>query len=379
MQGLPEGIREGITMPHELKKEGGKAEDGRAKVLVVDDDNLFLEIISAQLDEFGYHVTVCDDPKRAVTVFGRESFDLVLSDIQMPDIDGVELVGKFSAIDNHVPVILMTAHGDTETAMQVVRKGAADFIMKPFTAEHLAFTLEKAMKFSRLLDMDKRHKLELEGAIEEKTKQLSRLLIMGRDLTVELMQRLTKVAEFRDPETGTHIKRLGMFAWVLAEELGMDDSFVEAIAFAGPMHDIGKVGIPDSILLKEGPLDPHEYETMKTHTTNGNLMLAGSNHRSLQLAASIAHTHHERWDGTGYPRGLGGEDIPVEGRIVMVCDVYDALMSKRPYKGSMSHKESLEVMTVGNERTRPGHFDPKVLDVFVGASSRFEEIFHANQ
>ncbi len=344
-------------------------------VLVVDDDEFVLDSVSALLEGRGYHVTASGSGREAFAKFREIKTNVVVTDIKMPDVTGVELLDKIHALDPDIPVILMTAYAELDVAVDAIKKGAFDFLTKPFGRDYLYHAVEKAVRYYRLLELERDYKANLEETVSKRTKELADAVVMVKSLSREVVQRLTAVAEFRDTDTGEHISRIGLYANKIAEALNMPSEFVESVTFASAMHDIGKIGIPDSILLKPGALTKEEFEVIKTHTTIGERMLAGSVHPDIRIAASVALNHHERWDGTGYPRGLKGEDIPIEGRICIICDQYDALMSKRPYKLALSHEETFRIITEGDGRTRPSHFDPEVLLAFVEVSSVFEQIY----
>lgn len=194
-----------------------------------------------------------------------------------------------------------------------------------------------------------------------------------------MILRLTAAAESKDDYTGEHISRIGLYAARLAEKLAMPSDFIEKISLASAMHDIGKIGIPDHILMKPGELTPAEFEVIKNHTTIGAKILSDSAYPMIQMSAVIALYHHERWDGTGYPKKLKESGIPVEARIIIICDIYDALRSKRPYKQPFDHKQAFTIITEGDVKTQPDHFDPDVLRAFIQISPVFEEIFNRYQ
>ena len=320
-----------------------------SKILLVDDTPANLKILVAVLKQ---------DYKLAVATNGRDAIaearsssppDLILLDIMMPDMDGYEVLKRLQADDHtrHIPVIFVTALSEEADQHNGFEMGAVDYIIKPISPK-----IVKARVHNHLAL--KHHRDHLEKMVSEKTRQL-------HDTTFEIVNRLARAAEYRDNETGMHISRMSRFCAILGRALGMSEEECELIHHAASMHDVGKIGIPDNILLKPGKLDKHEFDIMKTHTVIGAELLSGHESNLLQTAAVIAHTHHEKFDGTGYPQGLSGTDIPIYGRITSICDVFDALTSERPYKKAWSVDEAVEELI----KCKNSHFDPELVDLFI--------------
>lgn len=338
--------------------------------MVVDDDLQVLELILLVLSSDGYPVVSASSASEALEKLGGREVNIVLTDIKMPGMNGIELTNKIRAHDPDLPVLIMTAYAETEVAVSALKSGAFDFIYKPINNDHLLHAIAKAASFSEMKKNEKNYRQSLEAEVKKQTEELW-------DLNREVIRRLTVVAEYRDTDTGWHNWRIGRFSAIIAEGLGLPADFINTILLASTLHDIGKVAVPDSILLKPGALTAEEFAVIKTHSELGAKMLTGSAHAVIQMAETIALNHHERWDGSGYPNALKEEAIPIEGRIVMLADQYDALRAQRPYKKPYSHEETCRIILEGDGRTMPIHFDPQVLDIFRQRDAEFAIAFEA--
>ena len=325
------------------------------KVLIVDDDPVAMEILRASLEANGYEVLSADNGREAMQILLAGSCRMVVSDWEMPEMSGLELCRRIRSrsFGGYIYFILLTSHSGIGNLIQGLNAGADDFIAKPFQPDELRVRIHVG---ERILSLE------------------------ARDLVIFS---LAKLSESRDPDTGAHLERIREYCRILAEYLAgrpdlqgqVDGDYVETIYLTSPLHDIGKVGIPDRVLLKPGRLREDEFEIMKKHTTIGSETLnaaakAHPNARFLRMARDIAWTHHERFDGSGYPRGLAGQGIPLCGRIVAVADVYDALTTKRIYKPAFTQEKARSIVLEG----RGSHFDPMIVNAFLAHEADFIQV-----
>ena len=347
-------------------------------ILMVDDEELNIEVVRRYLEIGGYRNLISTDHAgQALPMMGQNRPDVVLLDIHMPDINGLEILAAIRSDEElcRTPVLILTGSSDPETKLIALQAGATDLLQKPVHGEELLARLGNVLKIKAYQDRLYKYSEELEEAVKRRTAELeaSRL---------DVIHCLARAAEFRDDDTGQHIIRVGRYARVIAEQLGFSWEELDILEPAAQLHDVGKIGIADAILLKSGKLTPEEYEMMqkhcgfgrkivqrvpdsdaallRRHTDMGARIMDVSSSPVLEMARRIALTHHERWDGNGYPLGLAGEDIPLEGRITAVADVFDALSSRRPYKPPFPLQKCFTIMEEG----RQTQFDPRVLDAF---------------
>lgn len=336
-----------------------------ARILVVDDQPVNVKLLEKILDAEGYtNVVTTTDSREAAALFQQSPTDLVLLDLNMPHKDGFEVLAEIKALEkDYPPVIVLTALKDVESRVKALMSGARDFISKPFDRVELLSRMHNMLEVRLLHKAVQNQNLLLEEKVRERTQELE-------ETRMEIIRRLGRAAEYRDNETGLHIIRMSKFSQILALAAGMAERDAEMILNASPMHDIGKIGIPDSILLKPGKLDADEWETMKKHSTIGAKILSGHPSELMQMAREIALTHHEKWDGSGYPAGKQGEEIPLVGRIVALADVFDALTSERPYKKAWPVEEAVDFIKENSGK----HFDPRLVDLFIDSLDQIIEV-----
>lgn len=353
-------------------------------ILIVDDQEHNRLILHDQITALGHKTLLAENGLSALAQVAKHPPDLILLDIMMPEMDGFEMLERLKADSStrHIPVVIITAVDELESVARCVGMGADDYISKPFNPTLLNARIDACLDKKRLHDQEKQYRrnleeynLHLEERVREKVKELTQAHLGTIFAT-------SKLAESRDPETGEHLERMREYCKVLAGQLRsskysplVDQQFVDDLYAASPLHDIGKVGIPDAILQKPGALTDEEFDIMKTHSTIGADTLrkvgeAFPGNSFVAMGIEIAQSHHERWDGSGYPQGLAGEEIPISARILGLADVYDALRSKRVYKDAFSHEKSREIII----EERGKHFDPEIVDAFLPSEETLQDI-----
>lgn len=330
-----------------------------ARILIIDDHQANIDALSRILRSAGFvSVNSTTDPMVGVSLVQTWSPDLLLLDLHMPRLDGfgvLEAIRPQLTGGSYLPVLMLTADSSDETKRRALAGGAKDFLTKPFDATEARLRIENLLEMRSLYTTIRTQNELLEHRVAERTRELE-------EAQVEILQRLAAAAEFRDDDTGEHTHRVGHLAALLAAEVGLSVAEVAVIRRAAPLHDVGKIGIPDSILLKPGRLTREERRIMQTHVAIGAEMLAGGRSALVQTAERIARGHHEQWDGKGYPDGYAGERIPIEARIVAVADFFDALTHRRPYRPAWSIEKTVAKIVA----QRGYHFDPAVVDALLG-------------
>ena len=340
------------------------------KILVVDDEEAIREVISTLLDAQGFRCTTCVNGKVGLETFRKDSYDLVLSDIVMPEMDGLKLLAELRLADPDVPAIMVTAMHDISIALEAIRAGAYDYILKPFEKDQLYLSVRRALEHRRLVMENRTYQSDLEQLVAERTRQLSialQDLEQSYDYTLEA---LGGALDAKDAETEGHCQRVTAFTITIAKAMGVDNSLLRQIARGAFLHDIGKMGVPDQILRKPGPLTPEERAIMRRHCDIGYAVLERI--PFLKEAAEIVLAHQEFYDGTGYPRGLKGEQIPLGARIFAVADTLDAMISDRPYR------KALPISAARDEirRFSGTQFDPQVVKIFLAQPEQLWRELH---
>ncbi len=341
--------------------------DQMLHIVAVDDEPVNLMLLEELAAEEGLDIKTINDPLAVLEYIQSHTVDLLITDYMMPNLNGIELLRQCREITPDLLSIMITASDDSEAVkIAALEAGATDFLLKPLNVTEFQLRMRNltAIKASQRLMRDFNQRLQ-----DEVSKATADLKAREH----ETLQVLSKTAEYKDPETGSHIARVAHYSRMMAREYGLSLEEQELVFYASPLHDIGKVGIEDDILLKPGKLTPDEFETMKTHSDIGYEILRSSENPFLQAGAQIARSHHEKYDGSGYPAGLKGDEIPIFGRITAIADVFDALTSERPYKKSWSFEQAMEYITSQSGK----HFDPDLVSIFVKNLDTVQDIFHS--
>ncbi|XPV76017.1 MAG: HD-GYP domain-containing protein [Desulfovibrio sp.] len=347
-------------------------------ILIIDDEVSLSAALADFLEDYDYETLTAANGQLGMQALEEHTVEAVIVDLNMPVMDGYEFIARITEQAPDLPIIALSGVGLVEEAIKAFKLGAWDFISKPVTDMEIVIqTLDRNVEKSRLITQNKIYQNHLETLVKQRTQELE-------NSRQQIIRCLGKAAEFKDNDTGMHVIRVGEICYALAAKFGLEKTRCETIRDAAPMHDIGKIGIQDEILLKPGKLNAEEWEHMKQHVQFGCEILTAHGPTTttchavdntnptdlLSVAKLIALTHHEKWDGSGYPLGLSGESIPIEGRIVALADVYDALASERPYKKAFPQEKCLQILREGAGK----HFDPKLVSLFLDNLSEFQKL-----
>jgi len=338
----------------------------KSGILIVDDNQANVQLLEMllQIENFE-NVQSTMDPRDVVALHQEHNFDLILLDIRMPQMDGFQVMEALKDIhrEDYLPIIVLTAQKDMETRLRALELGAKDFLTKPFERLEVLHRIENMLEVRHLYNQQSRQAEILERKVQDRTREIM-------TTRLEIIQRLGRAGEYRDNETGMHVIRMSKGCHRLAIASGLSEGHAEQIFQASPMHDVGKIGIPDHILLKPGKLDAEEWDIMMSHSEIGADIIGEHDSGLMIMARQISLTHHEKWDGSGYPGGLRAEQIPIEGRIAAICDVFDALISARPYKEPWPVEKAMALI-----RDEAGkHFDPDLVKHFVSIQDQIIRI-----
>jgi putative two-component system response regulator len=340
-------------------------------VLIVEDDNSERRYLDLILKNEGYRTEFASDGQQALDFVREQRPDMVILDVLLPLYSGFEVarILKEDPQTRPIPILMLTVLDDTASRMEGLNAGVEEFLHKPVDPMELLIRVRNLLKMKEYAELLSRRNRDLERKVKERTAQLS---LSYR----QSVHALIRVTSLKDVSVGDHVRRISLFAEHLSRSIGMDDHFSETIHMAAALHDIGKIGVPDEVLLKEGPLNDREWAIMQEHVRIGGVILGFSPEApAVEMGREIALAHHENFDGTGYPLSLKGEEIPLSARIVKICDVYDTLRAKRPYKSAYAHEDALRRISEGDERTRPEHFDPHILASFLAEETFYRDTF----
>ena len=343
--------------------------NSNTSILIVDDEVAICEVVSNYLSFNGFECRITHDVDSALNILKDREYDCILSDMNMPGKSGLDLMRDVQRNWPEIAIILFTALPELHTAVDSMKEGASDFITKPVQLKQLLKSINNALEKKYLRSDLKKYQNNLEILVKEGTAKIQEAMHALEISHLDTINRLCHAAEYRDDETGMHVLRIGKYCELLARELSLSEQDIFLVGKASPLHDIGKIGIPDSILLKPGKLAVEEFEIMKSHANIGGEILKNATSKVLQMAETIARSHHEKWDGKGYPNGLKGENIPIMGRIAAVADVFDALTMKRCYKPAFTWETSNNIINQGSGK----HFDPKIVEAF---NQRFRDFIN---